>query len=245
MYEIVEMEDKDRKNAALIVVYEADGRSASAIRLQSDFSPRQIALFSSGQFLIAGIKYSRPGSTAPDGQQKEETKRTAFTGIFDSRGRLLQELVLPEDVQLQTAPDRNNPASYPGSAIYLGRAVTGEDGNIYLLRNTAKPIVYVISPTGEVVRRFQVTPPSDKSGPPAMKLAAGRLVFDFFEPPPPGSRRMQLVLYLVDAQTGEKLWEYELPPAVAGAFACYNGRDFIFLTMTEDRHLALLRATPH
>ena len=245
VYELLSINDKEGKRNVAVLEFADDGHSASLTKVDARFSPRQLALFLSGQFLLSGIWKADPpqGKTGSAAESSREQK--PFIGIFDRKGKLLQEVLLPGDVRFEAEQRQEDQKSenLPGTAIDLSRALAGDDGSIYFFRGGANPTVYVISPTGEVLRHFSIKPPSEHAANPSIFLGAGRLAFDFYEPGSQGNPRTRLTFLVVDAQTGEELWVYEPAKDLFGIPACYSGRDFTFLSMTPDRHLALLRAS--
>lgn len=255
--ELIEMQGAKGETSLAIASFDDDGKYSSFVAVVSEsltrFSPRQIASFGSGQYLISGVIYKQPlteqspkaGTTPP--AAKAGLSMVAFTGIFDQNGKLYKELELPgETRKIETPPDADygNPMSIPHAAIDLGQALSGEDGNVYLLRNSNPPIVYVVAPSGDIIRHFKVLPPSEGAEGGAMHLASGRLAFDFYERKSKTEPQMRWTVTIVDALTGESLWAYEQAPNMYGIPACYSGRDLTLLTMTEDRHMAIMKATP-
>lgn len=247
LYELLEIQYQKGTTSVGIAVFDADGRDASLIPIdvatvRSNLSPRQVTRFVSGEFLISGIAYSKESAS-------QKSQQRPFTAIFGPSGKLSKEIGLsgdPDRLNMPEKPDYKNPSSIPFTAIDAGEVATGDDGNVYLLRNGDEPTVYVISPSGDVLRSFRITKPAGEriSGWPTMRLALGRLAFDYYEKSStPGDPRTHLIVSVVDAQTGDKLWEYRLADGVYGVPSCYNGNEFTLLTVTEDKHLALQRAS--
>jgi hypothetical protein len=245
VYELLSINDKEGKRSIAVLEFADEGRSASLTRVDARFLPRQLALFLSGQFLLSGAWKSDPPQGKTGKAAESEREQKPFIGIFDRKGKLVQEVLLPRDVHFDTGPkqDEQRPENLPGTAIDLSRTLTGDDGSIYFLRAGPNPTIYVISPAGEILRYFSIKPPTEHAANPSAFLGAGRLVFDFYEPRPQETPRTRLIFLVVDAQTGEELWLYEPAKDLFGIPACYSGQDFTFLSMTPDRHLALLRAS--
>jgi hypothetical protein len=180
-----------------ILKFSSEGVFRSATKLAEAFRPRAVAVFLSGEFLVSGIQEYRDEGGA--------RRERPFTGIFDRGGRLVAEVHPPDDGNLDSPTDAENAAgrgprqTRPADAIELGDALAGEDGNIYLVRRTADPSVFVLSPGGEVVRSFVVRAPEETAQMAGVTTSgAGRLVFDFRIPGEPG-RPSQQLLTLVDA----------------------------------------------
>jgi len=238
-----------------IVVFGKDGQHQSTIELKPLFMGEQLAVFLSGEFLVSGRKLS----------EKRQPTSDRFTAIYDRSGRLVKELDLQEESKIttqklgsdvkqaedadtvarkqQAAADARKAEEELAKSIDLGTAEPAEDGNVYLLHPASKPIIYVISPAGELVRRLVIPPPSENYAPIAMKVGGGRMVIQFekYDPERKSSRR---IFSLLDAESGEKIADYVSPPEIGGALACYTPNGFTFLTSTQDRKLALLRAVP-
>jgi hypothetical protein len=244
VFELVSFQTKDSHPAAGVVAFDEDGHPSGFTPINVSFSPRQIALFQSGQQLLSGIWYD---SAEPVAQDKKITNQP-YTAIFNKNGQLVKEVKLPDDVSFEGRPDdpakEETPFSRAQHSIDLSRSLTGPDGNVYLFRSGRKPAVYVISMGGEVIRKMTVPLPPNEDNSPSMFLAAGKLAFDIFQPTAPNSPNMRMTILVIDAQTGEKLWDYLPAPDLFGIPACYNGREFVFLSATADHHLALLHASP-
>jgi hypothetical protein len=170
-----------------------------------------------------------------------------FTAIFNRQGELVKALVLPEDVTINPEkttgePQQTPPDGGPGgtseqeqfrSAIWLGTAVTAEDGNIYLMRASSTPVVYVISSSGSVLRSLRIEPPAENFRPITMKVASGKVVVEFEENQPVGGFA-QAIYVVAEATTGETLRHYvRRPGGAGGAFACYTASGFTFLREDE------------
>ena len=125
--------------------------------------------------------------------------------------------------------------------ISLGTAAAGEDGNVYLMRATMMPFIYVISPGGEVLRRLAIKPPTKNAMVGTMKVATGKVIVMFQEDT--GGPAARQIFTLGDAQTGEKLGELYSTPEIGGALACYTAEGLTFVA-GRDGKLVLLRAVP-
>ena len=126
--------------------------SKSAIKLNVKFwwSARKLAVFPSGQLLIAGSEFDKNHNAAS----------WPFTGIFSVDGNLIREIKLEDDDTLRemavvgdarvaspVVPNQNR-------AVNFSEIQMAADGNAYLMRWTNPAIIYAISPGGgEVVRR--------------------------------------------------------------------------------------------
>jgi len=220
-----------REKEQVIVSFDEDGKYISTIKLESRFAPAQIASFPSGEFLVTGMELRLAKEGVPSGEP--------FTAIFDGRGELTKRLDLPDDVKPAARPKEGED---PNPAISLGMAMPGDDGNIYSMRFASPPVVHVISPGGEVLRRMAIAPPAGNFRAITMKVAGGKLVVQF-EENDPATDIAQRVFSLLDAETGEKILDYEPAPEVGGAFACYTPNGFTFLAH-QGRQLVIQRVVP-
>lgn len=225
------------EEALYVLTFNKDGSYKGRVRVEPLIIPAQIAAFPSGEFLITGQKY--------EGKREDGTKIiTSFTGLLDSTGKLIKRVVLQDDDEIQKAVERGdnnftNPL-FAGSnrAISMGAALTGADGNIYVMRRMVPAVVYAISPNGEVVRRLTVDPGDPGMMPSIMQLVKGRLAILFRS-----DATKEQVVKVVDSQSGEEVATYDAS-SLGPTFVCYSGANtFTFIT-TQKGHLALAHAEP-
>jgi hypothetical protein len=222
-----------------------DGKRESSVRLErppTPFFPSQIAVFRSGEMLIAGLQY-RPGYKAS-------------TAIYDPSGHLVKQFLLDGDAEIERAievGDARYTRSPGGDNAPASRsvAITGDDGFVYLMRATSPAIIYVISAAGEVVRKIVVSAPTDAGLPDfGIRVSKNKLAVKF-------SRSCDGVLNLgschgtvytvVDATTGQRLADYEADKETAGTIACYApdpDRFFTFWVASDQHHLEIVEAGP-
>ncbi len=228
-----------RKFEIALVGFDEDARHASTVRLGENFVASQIASFPTGEFLVSGWT-----STSEAGK---EPAAVPFTASFDIRGRPLNRLGLPDDVRDESENTEGQEPKALVSAVDLGDAAVGLDGNIYLMRRTAKPLVYVVSPLGELVRRFEVTPPEEKAQPAGLIYGPdGLLVFQFDVIPEEKEAEHKQIFSLVNPETGERIRDYESPIPGFHPLACYAPGDFTIFTWDQpDFHHRFANAVPH
>lgn len=115
------------------------------------------------------------------------------------------------------------------------------------MRSTVKPLVYVVSPLGELVRRFEVTPPEEKAQPAGMLYGPdGSLVFDFDVIPSEKDAEHAQIFSLVNAETGQRLQDYESPIPGVHPLACYAPGVFTLFTWDKlDYRYKFVHAIPH
>jgi len=226
-----------------VFVYNADGTVRSEIKLQPGFPfvPSKVAVFPSGDLLVAGLEYDKDRTAA----------MWPFTGIFSSDGSLRKEVALVDDENIRAMAASGDPKvvspQNPSSdrAVMQGAAETSQDGNVYLMRRLSPAIVYAISPGGAVIRRFTVDPGEGDFMPVAMHAAGGRMAILFRQ-----EQTRKEIIKVVDLE-GHETATYDEPvvdgkQALGMAFACYasNPEHFVFLTTMDDARLGVVIATP-
>ncbi len=247
---------KDDDVTLSVVVFDEDGKFKSQIKLQSKlFNPAELVPLPSGQFLVTGFTQSASDKSATPPRGIPPTAEP-FTAIFDASGRVVKELNLPGDIENSGAPAKTSPQSAPQpdspkskldarSAVMETGTTTGDDGNIYVMRKTNPPTVYVVSETGDLIRHFQVEKPTEAASPLFMRFVSNhRLLFDFVEPVPanaPGGDTQ--IFTVVSADSGETLYRYKVSGASGGAFACYKpDQTFTFLNSTPAGFMTIVKS---
>jgi len=223
--------------------YKGDGTVKSEIKLQPGFAffPSRLAVFPSGDLLVAGLEYDKDRTAA----------MWPFTGIFSSDGTLRKELTLEDDERIRDMAASGDPkVTSPQNpsfnhAVTQGSAEVGQDGNVYLMRRLSPAIVYVISAGGGVVRRFTVDPGQEDFMPVIMHIAGSRMAVLFRQ-----EQTRKEIIKVVDLE-GHEIATYDEPvkdgrQALGMAFICYasNPERFTFLTTMEDDKLGLVIAQP-
>jgi len=223
-----------------------DGTRQSTVRLDRPpitFFPAQIAVFRSGEILLAGPQY-HPGFKAS-------------TAVYDPTGHLVKQFVLDGDAEIERAIEVGD-ARYTreprGSNDPVSRSVViaGDDGFVYLMRATSPATVYVISAAGEVRRKIVVSAPTDGALPDfGIREVKNKLVVKFLRNcsstltvPPLGSCH-GTVYSVVDATTGRRIADYEAGDEVGGPIACYApdpDRFFTFDISVDQHRLEMVEA---
>lgn len=230
---------KDR--AFHMLIYGADGQYKSAIKLEGDvrWVPGPFAVFGNGNFLMIGQRYGH------DVKQP----MTPFTGLYRSDGKLLKQIALEDDERIQDlAKEKEHdskltsaavPTSNP--AVALGHAQSAKDGNIYVMRWLSPAVFYVVSPSGEVLRRFTVDPGRSNLMPVTMHISGNRIAVLFRDN---GTREQEMKI--VDLN-GEEIASYDATSPdpqrpLGAAFACYFAKTGRFsFRATDDDHRVLFR----
>jgi hypothetical protein len=221
------------KEAKVIDNFGPDGKRESSIRLDrppTPFFPSQLAVFHSGEILLAGPQY-HPGYKAS-------------TAIYDPTGHLLKQLVLDEDAELERAIEAGD-VRYTRSP----RAITADDGLVYLMRATSPVTVYAISAAGVVVHKIVITAPTEQGWPDfGMRVANGKLALGFYrscDSPMHLNSCHGVVFTVVDVATGQRLADYETDNESGGSLACYApepDRFFTFGMSPDQHHLAIIES---
>jgi len=235
LYQLVMPHEFDR----YVFVYKPDATFKSAIKLKPGFVwfPHALAVFPSGQLLVAGSEYDRDRAAA----------KWPFTGIFAADGSLLKEVKLEDDETLHDmAASGDSRVSSPmmpngNRAVDLSQIEMAADGNGYLMRWTNPAIIYAISPGGEVVRRLKVEPGVSGYEQPSIHVFQNRIAVTFVD-----SHSFDFIIKIIDLE-GHELATYDelkanrkQPGAMLGnAVACYteNPTRFVFLGANDDNKL--------
>ncbi len=221
-----------------------DGSRESSVRLErppTPFFPSQLAVFHSGEILVAGLQY-HPGYKAS-------------TAIYDPTGRLVKQLVLDRDGEiergLESGGTEDTFATQQNTrAIDQSAAIAGDDGLVYLMRATSPVIVYAISAAGDVIRQIVVRPPTGIGSPNfGIRVVKNRLAIQFrrsCDKVDSDSCRGSTYA-IVDATTGKRLAVYEAEEEAAGTMACYApdpDRLFTFSVSLDHHGLDIVEAGP-
>jgi hypothetical protein len=232
-------EKKDqRKSIVVIVTFDSDGsyRSKAELDIESTIAPAKILPLPDGNFFVTG----RQIDDNTDSQTEVAAK--PFNAIVDPSGKIVKNVAVPNDVKLKAPSKQSSGLSL--SEIPLGDAVLGDDANIYLMRRTQNPSVYVISADGQLIKGYEVKRPSETALALDMKWGMGGKLAFLFGAPPTGGGSQDRVLTVVDAQTGETQINYETGPETGAAVACFTPNGVTFIGSTDDGHLALKHAIP-
>jgi len=130
-----------------VVRFDKDGKFKSKFNLENRFKAFHLALFKSGDLLIAGTE--APTENSPN------LGAIPFTAIFDESGKLLKEVSFDDDKQSAKSAAEGDSRYVPSGnhntnrAVTLGEALSGDDGNVYVMRWTSPAIVYVVSPVAQ------------------------------------------------------------------------------------------------
>lgn len=260
----LELERRERPDN-VVVKFHDDGSVDSRIQLSDppngSLEPTLFGVFGDGQLLVTG-------TVNVLGQLKP------FTGIFDRSGRFEQQLSLTKDVEPSSGANHgdkelvrsgaaasaqkseektprkplppNTPVQNWQTAMAYGKIFSGSDGNLYLLRASIPPRVYVVSSDGRAVREFLIQPPEPGLRLLDLHLAGQRNLFAEFIGP--ANKKMGFsgslvtISAVIDDITGKVIAAYRFPPNVGLLPGCAAGPDtFEFLGSTKDHKLKVVR----
>jgi hypothetical protein len=200
----------DDKNHFFIANFDSQGqhKGITWLVLDADFVPWHYGIFSSGEILLTGgVKMnSHPEPRAL---------------LLDKNGNSLHAVGTDEKLE----SDKNGKIDEALSKFQLSTVVPGTEGNMYVLRPGAKPIVLVISPSGLIRDRWIVDSPGEGYLAQEIKVAAGNVVVVFLYKRPPGPQTsVEEVYRVLNSFTGEIRFDYVPDPTskLRGAFTCYR-----------------------
>jgi hypothetical protein len=168
------------KNVSYVVEFVQDGSVRAQTKLQLDFFVQvfHLAVFKSGEYLVVGL-IGTITETAPH-------LRTPFTAVFAADGQLVKKIYEPEDEDARQRAEGSDPkyfrcCSDSGNEFVAWNAdvAAGSDGNVYLMHGNSPPLIYVISPAGDVVRKFPIDPSDPERVTNSIKFHDGRLAIGF------------------------------------------------------------------
>jgi hypothetical protein len=222
----------DLKPRIYVLHFSPDGSASSSVRLEAGFEVYSFAAFWNGNLLISG--FERNLEDARD-------KGRSVTEVFSADGRRLADVSFDPPV-VSPAKGKPGPGAAPepersAPSLALAEAEVGEDGNLYAMHNSSPALIYVISPSGKVVRTIKVASPIAHAGPGTFHLSRNRLAVLFGN----DDRR---VLAVSDAETGRPIAAYLDPGTLGSAFACYSADEgvFTFLNLGEGNTIEVIRA---
>ena len=221
------------KTRIYVLHFSSDGSPSSPTLLDADFEVYTFATFADGNFLVSGVKR--------DVQNKNDRGRN-FTAVFSADGRELAQLSFQapqESAKASTKKANTNDAEKATPGLDLAEAEVGRDGNLYVMRFSYPALVYVIAPSGKIMKTIKVASPLPGALPSAFHLSGNRLALSFWNEE---SQRQTVVV--ADAQTGRKIASYADPTGLGPSFACYSANDgvFTFLRLGEANKLEVIRA---
>ena len=216
-----------------VLHFSSDGSPSSPTLLDADFEVYTFAAFANGNFLVSGVKR--------DVQNKNDRGRN-FTAVFSADGRELAQLSFqaPQESAKASAKKANtNYAEKATPGLDLAEAEVGSDGNLYVMRFSSPVLVYVIAPSGKIMKTIKVSSPLTGALPSAFHVSGNRLALSFWN-----DENQRQTVVVADAQNGRKIASYADPTGLGPSFACYSANDgvFTFLKLGEGNELEVIRA---
>jgi hypothetical protein len=224
-----------------VLVFKSDGGYKESIRLDAGFPwmPTSLGVFPNGSLLVIGEEYDND----------RNKPNLPFTGIFRPDGKLLKELNLEDDDSIHDMAVSRDPRVTSPTSAGINHAISwsqiepAKDGNLYLMRWLSPAIFYVISPSGQVVRRFTVDSGDENYKPIEMHISGNRIAVLFYHP-----QTMEKVMKILDLE-GHEVATYDELRAdgkpklgmLGLAFACYTQKPerFLFLVTGENHRIQL------
>jgi len=216
------------RDGLYIVKFDQNGSVKSRTKLDLPFfiDVLHLAVFKSGEYLVVGLT-GTINDTGPH-------LRTPFTGVFTADGRLVKKIYEPEDEDAYQKAEGNDTkyhlcCSDSGNEFvgWWADVASASDGNIYLLHGTSPPLVYVISPAGDVVRKLRIDIRNPELSANSIKAHDGRLAigFSWLGDVPVSS------IKVIDLR-GNSIADYEVREATSASdpiLACYNSGGFTLI----------------
>jgi hypothetical protein len=197
--------------------FNTDGSTDSVVHL--DYPPgagaveldvSSLGVFGDGDFILAGAQWEASATFQP------------FIAVYSSDGRFIRRVALPDDVPGDRTLKAEHASSSQRDAALLavtgGSTVSSPDGNVYLLRNSWPVRLYGIDSAGEVVKHFQLSPPSPGMDVSSMGLAGKDSLLLFFGHPPPQQPDEKLIpisqslVGVFNTVSGQLDAVYKMPP---------------------------------
>ncbi len=234
-------QDGKLKQRIYVLHFASDGTASSPTLLDADFEVYTFAAFAEGNFLVSGVRR--------DVLNKNDHGRN-FTAVFSGDGRELAQLSFQKALggAAGTTSDKKKDqkevsadAASAAPTLDLADAEVGRDGNLYVMRDVSPALIYVIAPTGQIMKTLKIAGPTASGAPNGFHVSGNRLALSFW------SRDGESqVMVIADAQTGQKIASYADSADLGPSFACYSADEsaFTFLRLGEGNELEVIRAEP-
>jgi hypothetical protein len=221
-----------------VLHFSSDGSPSAPILLDANFEVYTFAAFADGNFLVSGLQR--------DGLNKNDHGRN-FTAVFSADGRELAQLsfeapaqeAAKAGAQKEISKSAQKDAEKAAPTLNLAEAESGSDGNLYVMRRSSPALVYVIAPSGKVMKTIKVGSPLPDALPSSFHVSGNQMALSFWNDE---SQRQKVVV--ADAQTGRKIASYGDPGGLGPSFACFSANEgvFTFLQLGEGNALEVIRA---
>ena len=230
-----------------VVSFDKDGKFGSATKLEvaNGTILKRIAASDGTSYFVGGMR--------TEGASRAEKQLDV---ILDAHGRIIGTVNISPD---GGAPSGPRVSHLPSARSEEGSKETteaqkrmdlsivrgGQDGNFYFAPFDPKGPVFVVSPSGQVVRRIQLTAPTGAGFELLdLEISGGRLAVAYQGQPPPGGTA-PVRIYVYEAQSGQLVAEYFHENWEIGvALACYSPNDqFTFIAADENGRMHLVTAS--
>jgi len=219
--------------ANVIVEFRSNGQFVRKTTIEK-IGVTKFAVFGNGDFLVLGIE--RPTNEKPHASQP-------FNALYSSGGKFLKSIRFEDDDKIQKQAetgDSDVSPNGPGTgnrAVSLGWATTAADGNVYAMRFVSPPIIYVVTPAGEVARRFTVG--EGNQIPLGFQVAQGRLLMLLAIK---DAQKLSAEAVIANTETGDVIAKYRVPEHFGAALACYDGTQALWLGGNIQGKMGILAA---
>lgn len=217
-----------------IVVYRKDGGVKSKVKTSAK-DIDDVVMFPRGGFIVSGI-----AAPVEHGQITNEP----FTAVLNESGEVLKRVHFEDDgrftqqAQAEVAQYAST-AGHGNFAVSRGHLLLGGDGNAYVVRWANPAIVYVVSPGGEVVRRFEVK--SDRDRTPEIAQVDNNYMAIVFGSK--DNRDAGLEIAVVNLLDGETVARYASDEGVN--LACFSAPNKFTFFIRKNGKLVAETAEPH
>jgi hypothetical protein len=237
--QMLQSPDGHLKQRIYVLHFASDGSASPPTLLDADFEVYTFAAFAGGSFLVSGVRR--------DALNKNDHGRN-FTAVFSADGRELAQLSFPKpsgSARAGTKSDgppnssrneslNDNDAEPAAPTLDLADAEVGREGNLYVMRASSPALIYVIAPSGQIMKTLKIAGPADAVAN-GFHVSGNRLAMSFWSEDG-----------VADAQTGRKIASYSDSSELGPSFACYSADEgvFTFLRLGEGNSLEVIRAQP-
>ncbi|HVA72184.1 MAG TPA: hypothetical protein VNF02_03655 [Candidatus Limnocylindrales bacterium] len=205
-----------------VVQFNRGGKYQSDTKLAvSNFVPHQLAVFSNGQFFVAGLL---EGAGRPT---------TTYAGVFGHDGRLVSEIHFP------SGPGESSAAPFDrdGPGVELSFVAADETGGVYLVRPVTDPVLYMIRDNGEVSQHSAIALPFQNAVPVGISYGGnGTVIIEFGKKIQGGVSSSGNFFSVIDVKNGHSVANYTADARTGGVFGCFLPRSgFEFLAVRKGR----------
>jgi hypothetical protein len=224
------------KRNIYVLHFSSDGSPSTPTRLDADLEVYTFAAFADGNFLVSGVQRDA---------LKNDRGRN-FTAVFSADGRELAQLSFDKshgDAKTGAKPQagaKEIPKAAEDAPVQLdlAEAEVGSDGNLYVMQSSSPALVYVIAPSGKIVKTLKVAGRVPGATPGAFHVSGNQMALLFWN-----EESESRTVVVADAQTGRKISSYN-DLSGGSQFACFSANEgvFTFLRLGDGNSLDVIRA---